>query len=231
MNLRAQAPSGGGIENAGGLFRCEEAAVAEHIHEVGKTLASHFRYHFVYDELHIVGLCHAAGYGMCTEECRYYLCRRRFLHAPYHTEHLQFVLQIESVATLYLYATGALAYHFIQPPHGLTEEFVLRGVVQEVGGIEYSTATACNLLITQPVDFIYKLPLTAAGIDYVRVGVAPRRQHHATLCIDDVVDAGGMRHAVSLASEAGEASVLNKKPGIVYDSDFCHLLALQARLR
>ena len=154
-------------------FGREEATVAEHVNEVGKTLASNLRYHLVNDKLDVLFLRHAACHGVRTEERRHYLCRRSFLHALYHTEHLQLVLKAQSVAALYLDASGSLTYHFVKALHGLTEEFVLGSAVQEVGRIEDASSTSGYLLIAESVYLIHKLPLTASGEDDVRVRVAP----------------------------------------------------------
>ena len=110
---------------------------------------------------------------MRTEERRQYLSRRSLLHALYHAEHLQLVLKTQSVAALYLDASGSLTYHFVKALHGLTEEFVLGSAVQEVGRIEDASSTSGYLLIAESVYLIHKLPLTASGEDDVSVRVAP----------------------------------------------------------
>ena len=173
MNLGTHAPCGGCLQNASGLFGSEEATVAEHVNEVGKTLASHFRYHLVNDKLDVLFLRHAACHCVRTEERRHYLSRRSLLHALYHAEHLQLVFEAQSVAALYLDASGSLTYHFVKALHGLTEELVLGSAVQEVGRIEDASSTAGYLLIAESVYLIHKLPLTASGEDDVRVRVAP----------------------------------------------------------
>ena len=133
VNLRSHAPSGSRFEHTSRLFRREEAAVAEHVDEVGEMLATHFGYHLVDDELHVVALRHAASHGVRSEERRHNLCRRRLLHALYDAQHLQFVLEVQSVAALYLYAACSLAYHLVESLHRLAEQLVLRSVVQQVG--------------------------------------------------------------------------------------------------
>ena len=133
VNLRSHAPSGSRFEHTSRLLWREEATVAEHVDEVGEMLATHFGYHLVDDELHVVALRHAASHGVRSEERRHNLCRRRLLHALYDAQHLQLVLEVQSVAALYLYAARSLAYHLVESLHRLAEQLVLRSVVQQVG--------------------------------------------------------------------------------------------------
>ena len=64
-------------------------------------------------------------------------------------------------------------------------EFVLTEFVQAVGTVQDATAAAGNLGITQAVDFVDKLLLTAAGIHDVRVRIAETGQHGTALSVED----------------------------------------------
>ena len=59
--------------------------------------------------------------------------------------------------------------------------------MQEVGGVEDAAATTGNLGIGEALDFVHELPLAAAGIHQMGVGVAPTWQDGAPMSIDDVM--------------------------------------------
>ena len=56
--------------------------------------------------------------------------------------------------------------------------------MKQISGVEYAASAFCDLLVAQTVDLVNKLAFTAAGIDYMGVGVAERREYISALGVD-----------------------------------------------
>ena len=184
VHLGPHAPLGCRVEYALRVLGSEEALVAKHVDEVGQPLAPHLGHHLTHHEVHVFVLAVAATNGMGTEEGGHHARRHVLAYPPYHAEHLQFVGRVQAVAALYLYTARTLEHHLAHTAHGLAVQFVLTECVEQVGRIEYPAATACYLCIAEPAYLVHKLALAAARIDYVRVGVAPRREHRPSTGVD-----------------------------------------------
>ena len=137
------------MEQASCFVGSEEAFIAEHVYEVGKTFFCHGRQHIVDDVVYIFGLATSifTTNSMCTEEVGNDLDRSSLLYATNNTQHLQLVFKIQAVAALYFHRTRTFANNFVYSLHCLFVEFVFRKFVQAVGRIEDTATTLCNFCI------------------------------------------------------------------------------------
>ncbi len=229
VNLRLHAVLGSCFEDAGCLVGGEEALVAEHVDEIGQSLPSHLGNHFAHNQVHIVALPTRIGasHGVGTEESAAHGDRARLAYAPYHAQHLQLVLRVQTVTALDFYRARAFIYYLPNPTHGLTVELILRQLVQTVGRIQYAAAAPRYLRVAQPLDFVDKLLLAAVGIDQMGVAVAERRQHRSALGIDDVSRPDG--RTVTVGAEILDFPVFNKQPCVLHRFHMSHFLAAEAR--
>ena len=116
---------------------------------------------------------------MRPEERGPHLQRHAFADAADDAQHLQLVPGRKAVAALDLHAPRTHRRDLAHALHRLRIEFVLRSLVQPVGGVENAPAPPGDLLVRQTVDLVQKLPLAAPGVDQVGVRVAERREEHA----------------------------------------------------
>ena len=93
--------------------------------------------------------------------------------------------------------------------------------MQQVGGIEDSSAPPGDLLVAQAVDLVQKLLLPAPGIDQVGMRVAERRKEHALFGIDHLV--GGDLAQLVHAPVSRKTVVVNQQPRIVEAFQPVHL--------
>ncbi len=82
---------------------------------------------------------------------------------------------------------------------------------QHIGRVEDTSAAACNFLVAQTADFVDKLALAAAGIDYMCVRVAESRQNQAALGVDDI---GVVGRARVHAAEGCDNAIGKLKPSL-----------------
>ena len=186
--LRAHTIFGSCLQYAACLLGREETTVAEHVDEVGQSLASHGGNHLAHHQVHIVGLPTGVSpsYGMGTEEGRhdfYLRCAFQFLD---HAQNLQLVGGIQTITALDLHTSRTTPFHIIEPLLGLCVQQFFRCVVKQVGGVEYATATSGNLLVGESAYLVGELSFAATGVDDVGMAVAPTGQHGTSLGVDDL---------------------------------------------
>ena len=217
VDLGAQAGPQAGFQHEGGVFDGEEAFFAEDIDEIG--VSGGFRHHPAYGS-HIIFLGVAAAYRVRAEESNLDHGGGGGFDAVDDAEHFQLIDGIEPVSALDLDGTGALRDHFTDALHRLAVEFVFRGLVQQVGGVEDTAATGGDLFVRKTVDLVEEFPVAAAGIDDVGVTVAEGGHHQAAFAVDDFVGAG--RDGRGGIAESGDAPAVHQQPGVGKRSDFVH---------
>ena len=189
------------------VFRTEEPVIAEYVNKVCQTLTGDLRNHFVDDEGHILvfssGVCPTDG--MRSKECGSNHCRYSLFYAFYHAEHLELILDAETIAALYLYCSAAMRYHFIYPCEALLVKVVFTCIMQQVGRVEDSSATGGYLFVAQAVNLVYEFFFPRACIYDVAVGIAERWHDYASGGIDGLVEFP--RRPVLHFSETGDMSV------------------------
>ena len=128
---------------------CEEPFVAEHVHIVCQTFCRNSRQHLLANKVNIFALASfvSSSYRMSTQEVRLYGYRSCLLDTLYDTKHLELILDCQTVSALYLDGTCTHRHDLVDPFHSLSVQLFLRGFVQQVCGIKYSTSASRNLLI------------------------------------------------------------------------------------
>ena len=171
------------------LVHCEESFITENIHEFSQPFPCHGRNHFPAYKVHISFLVSPPGppYGVGPEKSRPDLNRNSFADSAYNPEHLQFIFCRESVSALYFHGSGTFCHDFFNPDHGLTEKLVFRSGMQQVGRVQDTSSTGGDLFIAESVDLVPELPVAAACIDDVSVGIAESRHDIASSGIDSSV--------------------------------------------
>ena len=231
VNLRAHTPSGSSLEHAGRLVGGEETLVAEHVDKVGQLLAAHLGNHLFCNKVYVFSLSARIGtsHGMGTQKSGNNFQWGGFLDATDDAQHLQFVLGVQSVATLYFNGSRPLTDDLVDAHHGAFEEFVLTQLMQAVGTVQDASAATGYLGIAEPLNFVDELVLTALGIDEVGVGVAERRQHQPATGIDDAT-VGGEGRGIVGRTPVLEASVFDEQPRIFFLFQMAHLLTAETWL-
>ena len=163
----------GSVKYAIGIFRGEEPFVAEYVDIICQALAACFRYHFVYHRVNVFVMAEAASYCMRSKECRHDVHRCVLLDSADNAQHLHFVCRVKSVSALDFNTTCAFSHYLFCAVHGLAVQLVFTQGVKQVGRVEYAAASPGYFGIAQSHDFVDKLALAAAGIDNVRMRVAP----------------------------------------------------------
>ena len=189
MDFRLQPMGGTCLQYPCSLVHCEESFITENIHEFSQPFSCHGRNHFPAYKVHISFLVSPPGppYGVGPEKSRPDLNRNSFADSAYNPEHLQFIFCRESVSALYFHGSGTFGHDFFNPDHGLTEKFVFRCGMKQVGRVKDSASACSNFLIAQPLNLVPELPVAAAGIDDVGMGIAECRHDIASSGIDSSV--------------------------------------------
>ena len=223
VDLRPEAASRAGREQAVRILDGEEPFVAENVHEI-----SVFRRlgHHVDHRLHVLLVRVAAADGMGPEEGDADERRDGLLDAADDAQHLEFVRRVESIAALDFDGAGALAHHLADAGHRLLVEFVFGSSVQQVGGIEDPAATGGDLLVAEPVDLVQELAVAAPRIHDMRMAVAEGREDHATLGVDDGCFDRLSNRLIGHLAEPGDLAVLDGEPGVAEHAGLRHLCAL-----
>ena len=147
-------------------------------------------------------------------------------------QHLEFVHGVEAVPALDLDGAGTLGNHLVHARHGLPEEFIFGGLVQQVGGVEDAAAPGRDLFVGKPPDLVEEFPVPAAGIDDVGVAVAESRHQQAAAAVDDFLGPIA-RHIVAragaVASVVENPAVFDPQPGVVDRPDLVHRRAFFAQ--
>ena len=229
MDFRPQPQFARGLENTGRLFDREKTFVAEDVDEIGQPFGRHGGQPFVAHQIDILPLPSPVGtrHGMRPEERGPHLQRHAFADAADDAQHLQLVPGRKAVAALDLHAPRTHRRDLAHALHRLRIEFVLRSLVQPVGGVENAPAPPGDLLVRQTVDLVQKLPLAAPGVDQVGVRVAERRKEHASCRVDDLVG-GDVAQRVH-ASERRETAVFSQQPRVVERAQLVHVGAAAAQ--
>ena len=217
MDLRPQAGPQSGFQHLGGIFHREEALFAEDVHEVG--IARRIGHHAA-DRRHVLFVRVAAAYGMRPQEGAADQGGRGRPDAVDDPQHLQFVDRVEPVAALDLDGPRALCDHFVHPLHGLPEELVFGGPVQQVGRIEDAAAAGRDLPVGETADLVEEFPVAAAGVDDMRVAVAESRHQQSAFAVDGLV--GELRQGFGGAAEGDDLPVVDEEPGVGQRVDLVH---------
>ena len=119
MDFRYQTELRRPLQDCSGLLHSKKSLVTKHINIVRKPLGSDSRNHLFTYKSHILVLpAHIfTPHGMCTEESGLDRQRRCLLYAPYHPQHLEFILSPESVSAFYLHRASAFGSNLIDAFH------------------------------------------------------------------------------------------------------------------
>ncbi len=231
MDFRLHAPLGGLFKHAGSFCRGKEPFVTEHIHIVGQALTSHFRNHFTAHEVNIFTLTSLIGtpHGMRAKKRGLDLNRGGFLDAANNPEHLKFIIGGKAVAALDFHSARTFGDNLVDTTHSLTVKLIFGCGMQQVGGIQDTSATGGNLLIAQPIDFIEELPGTVSGIYYMCMRVTERREHPSAMHINhfDIIAARHLPHFAHQAEVLDNLAV-EQQPCIMQQGEILHLRPLAA---
>ena len=173
-------------QDAVGLFYGEESCIAEHVNKVCKSFFCYSWKHFIAYKIDILSLTSfvSTSHGMSSEEVCFYHQRGCLLDASDYSEHLELILDCESVSALDLRSSGTHSHDFVHTDHCLTIQFIFRSFVKKICRVEDSTSSCCNLFVTQSCNLVSELTVTAACIHDVSVAVAECRHHKSAFCID-----------------------------------------------
>ena len=178
---------------------------------------------------------------MCAEEVGLHGQRSRLLDASDHAKHLQLILHCQSVAALDFDGSGTHGHDLTDSYHRLFVEVVFRGVVQQIGRVEDSAATCCDLLIAQSGNLVPELTVAATCIHDMCVAVTERRHHNSSLSVDVfsvihnstatlIAGGGGVLNTTATAiirAELGNSSILNDQVSILNALHGVHLCTFQ----
>ena len=186
MDFRCDAISGSCSQDAVSLLDGEESCIAEHVNEVCKSFFCYSWKHFIAYKIDILSLTSfvSTSHGMSSEEVRFYHQRGCLLDTSDYSEHLELILDCESVSALDLGSSSTHRHDFVHTDHCLTIQFVFRSFVQKICRVEDSAASCCNLFVTQSGNLVSELTVTAAGINDMGVAVAECRHHESALRVD-----------------------------------------------
>ena len=149
MDLRGDAVLGSLAQDSVCVLDCEEALVAEYVHKIRQSFLGNARQHLVAYKVHILALTASVGPSdrMCSKKVRPHGNWGCLLDTSYHTQHLEFVLDSKSVAALDFHGTCTHGHDLAHADHRLLVNFIFRGLVQQVCGVEDSAATCSNLFV------------------------------------------------------------------------------------
>ena len=209
-------------KNLVSLARREETVLAENIDEISKMLLGHGRNHLLADMVDILLLtpCKRAPDGMSPQERGTDDGRRCFTDPADYTQNLQFVFRGKPVTAFDFDCPGALGNHFIDPGHRLAVQLFLGTAVQQVGGVQNSSAVRCYFRVRKSFDLVQKFLFASAGKHDMSMRVTECRQDHTAFCVNDFATL--IRRKIVHLPEIGNAFIINQKPCVVQCSGFRH---------
>ena len=208
----------GGRQDAVRIFHRKEAFVAEDVNEIGvfRSLRNQ-----VDDRLHVLLMRVPASHGVGAQEGAFHRSRNAFADAADHAQHLDLIGRVKSVSALDFQGYGAFVHHLPHADHRLGKQFILRGLVQQVGRIEDAAAPGGDFLVAETVYLVQEFSVPAAGIHHVRMAVAETGHHHAAPRIQVSFN--------RTCSEIHDPAVLDGQPGVAQDAGPALLRAFHAQ--
>lgn len=227
VNLGPQAVAVPTFEYLRRMLRRKESAVAEHIDVLGKAFVRHGGNHLATYNIDISLIVTGKIARQCvrSQKCGHNIGRQVLTQTSNDTQHFQFVMEVEPVSTLDFDASGAVLNHTACTRQCLAVKFVLGGVVQQVGRIEYSAAATRNVFVGESAYFILEFLLARSGIYDMCVRIAERREDGAATDIRLGVVAAVTRHR-GHGAEVGDKPFFDYEICIEHRAIFAHFRSL-----